>query len=66
MLSNEPKGVKNLMEKSLTQSITLANGVKIPQLGLGVFLVKEENELIQAVMTAVLDGYRNVVTAMIY
>ncbi|KRN56426.1 hypothetical protein IV74_GL001540 [Carnobacterium divergens DSM 20623] len=66
MLSNEPKGVKNLMEKALTQSITLANGVKIPQLGLGVFLVKEENELIQAVMTAVLDGYRHVDTAMIY
>lgn len=42
------------------------NGVEIPQLGLGVFLVKEENELKNAVKAALETGYRHIDTAMIY
>ncbi|MGX7419161.1 aldo/keto reductase [Carnobacterium gallinarum] len=54
------------MEQAITKSLTMANGVKIPQLGLGVFLVKEEEELKTAVKTAIYDGYRHLDTAMIY
>lgn len=54
------------MEQAITTSLTMANGVKIPQLGLGVFLVKEEEELKTAVKAAIYDGYRHLDTAMIY
>ncbi|MCI1575035.1 MAG: aldo/keto reductase [Weizmannia coagulans] len=46
--------------------LTFNNGVEIPQLGLGVFLVKEENELKNAVKAALETGYRHIDTAMIY
>ncbi|WP_413497034.1 aldo/keto reductase [Carnobacterium maltaromaticum] len=54
------------MELAITNSLKMANGVEIPQLGLGVFLVKEEDELNMAVKSAIYDGYRHIDTAMIY
>ena len=54
------------MVKPLTESITLYNGVEIPKLGLGVFLMKDEEELVEAVKAAVEAGYRHFDTAKIY
>lgn len=54
------------MVKPLTESITLYNGVEIPKLGLGVFLMKDEEELVEAVKSAVEVGYRHFDTAKIY
>ncbi|WP_018661879.1 aldo/keto reductase [Heyndrickxia acidiproducens] len=42
------------------------NGAEIPQLGLGVYLVKDKEELKTSVKTALEVGYRHVDTAMIY
>ena len=46
-------------------TITLNNGVEIPQLGFGVFQVKPE-ETAQAVQTALEVGYRHIDTAEMY
>lgn len=54
------------MEKPLLKSIEMYNGVKIPQIGLGVFLMKDEEELVSAVKAAVESGYRHFDTAKIY
>ena len=45
--------------------VTLNNGVEIPQIGLGVFLVPDA-ETKQAVSSALDVGYRHIDTAMIY
>jgi len=49
-----------------TQSISLTNGVKIPQMGLGVFQSKEGSEVEAAVLWALEAGYRHIDTASIY
>ncbi|MGB7459776.1 MAG: aldo/keto reductase, partial [Carnobacterium jeotgali] len=54
------------MGEPLVESIELYNGVKIPKLGLGVFLMKDEAELVNAVKYAVEVGYRHFDTAKIY
>ncbi len=54
------------MEKPLLKSIEMYNGVKIPQIGLGVFLMKDEEELVSAVKAAVESGYHHFDTAKIY
>ncbi|MFL2100704.1 aldo/keto reductase [Desemzia sp. FAM 23991] len=54
------------MVQPLAESITLYNGVEIPKLGLGVFLMKDEEELVEAVKAAVEVGYRHFDTAKIY
>lgn len=46
--------------------ITLSNGVKIPQVGLGIFLMKEEEEATWAIKNAVSSGYRHFDTAAAY
>ena len=46
--------------------IKLANGVKMPQLGLGVYQVKEGAEVEQAVTAAIDAGYRLIDTAALY
>src|SRR3954452_21900318 len=46
-------------------TIRLNNGVEIPQLGFGVFLVKPE-ETVEAVTTALDVGYRHIDTAQMY
>ncbi|MGV0168502.1 aldo/keto reductase [Furfurilactobacillus sp. WILCCON 0119] len=48
------------------ENVTLNNGVQIPQLGLGVFLVENEDDLKTSVTTALADGYRHFDTAAIY
>lgn len=47
-------------------NITLYNGVKIPQVGLGVFLMEEEEEAKWAIQRAIKTGYRHFDTASIY
>ncbi|MCI1219361.1 MAG: aldo/keto reductase [Bifidobacterium sp.] len=47
-------------------SVTLNNGVTIPQLGLGVFQTKSGKETSDAVREALLAGYRHIDTARIY
>lgn len=54
------------MGEPLVESIELYNGVKIPKLGLGLFLMKDEDELVNAVKYAVEVGYRHFDTAKIY
>jgi methylglyoxal/glyoxal reductase len=47
-------------------SLTLNNGIEMPQLGYGVFRVEEGTELEKAVETAIRLGYRSIDTAAIY
>lgn len=54
------------MIKNLQSTTTLHNGVKMPWLGLGVFKVEEGPELVDAVKTAIKEGYRSIDTAAIY
>lgn len=54
------------MKNGLLDSYEFYNGVSIPKLGLGVFLMKDENELIEAIKSAVEFGYRHFDTAKIY
>lgn len=51
---------------NLTSTTTLHNGVKMPWLGLGVFKVKEGEETVSSVKTAIELGYRSIDTAAIY
>ncbi len=46
--------------------ITLANGVKMPQLGLGTFLVPDGNVAYETVYHALKVGYRHIDTAQMY
>lgn len=52
--------------KSLQDTTTLHNGVKMPWFGLGVFKVEEGPEVVNAVKAALKHGYRSVDTAAIY
>ncbi|WP_018884570.1 aldo/keto reductase [Paenibacillus massiliensis] len=54
------------MATHLQDTTVLANGVKMPWLGLGVFKVEEGPELVSAVREAITQGYRSVDTAAIY
>ncbi len=45
--------------------VTLNNGLKMPQLGFGVWQVADD-QAAQAVATAIKVGYRSIDTAMIY
>lgn len=51
---------------NLQSTTTLANGVKMPWFGLGVFKVAEGAELVIAVKAAIKNGYRSIDTAAIY
>lgn len=51
---------------SLSSTAALANGVKMPRIGLGVFKVEKEEELLTAVKAAIEIGYRSIDTASIY
>ncbi|MGD7006797.1 aldo/keto reductase [Metabacillus sp. 84] len=48
------------------QSLTLNNGIQMPELGYGVFRVEEGPELAKAVKAAIQIGYRSIDTASIY
>ncbi|QGQ97255.1 aldo/keto reductase [Paenibacillus psychroresistens] len=52
--------------ESIKDTAILANGVKMPWLGLGVFKVEEGPELVNAVRLAIINGYRSIDTAAIY
>ncbi|MGE7638419.1 aldo/keto reductase [Peribacillus frigoritolerans] len=54
------------MISNIGETITLHNGVKMPQLGFGVFKVKNGNETVESVKNAVEVGYRAIDTAAIY
>ncbi|MBY8913193.1 aldo/keto reductase [Bacillus sp. YC2] len=54
------------MTTHLQAAATLHNGTKMPWFGLGVFQVEEGAELVNAVKTALVHGYRSVDTAAIY
>ncbi|WP_025680982.1 aldo/keto reductase [Paenibacillus massiliensis] len=54
------------MATHLQDTTILANGVKMPWLGLGVFKLEEGPELVSAVREAITQGYRSVDTAAIY
>ncbi|WP_088034294.1 aldo/keto reductase [Evansella clarkii] len=52
--------------KNLADTVKLHNGVNIPWFGLGVFKVKDGNEAVSSVRTAIKHGYRSIDTAAIY
>ncbi|WJH33620.1 aldo/keto reductase [Paenibacillus sp. CC-CFT747] len=52
--------------QQITETTTLNNGVAMPRLGLGVWQVKDGDEVIQAVRHAIEAGYRAVDTAAGY
>lgn len=54
------------MAKHLQDTTALHNGVNMPWFGLGVFKVEEGEELVDAVATAIKQGYRSIDTAAIY
>ncbi|WP_332697460.1 aldo/keto reductase [Halalkalibacter lacteus] len=54
------------MVKSLQSTTTLHNGVKMPWLGLGVFQVKDGDEVVNSINVALELGYRSIDTAAIY
>ncbi len=47
-------------------TISLNNGTRIPQVGLGTWQVRDQNECEQAVLAALEVGYRHIDTAQIY
>ena len=51
--------------KSKQPYITLLNGTKIPQIGLGTFL-SSEGEVEEVAKAAILEGYRHIDTASFY
>ncbi|MFE4240913.1 aldo/keto reductase [Peribacillus butanolivorans] len=54
------------MISSIEETITLHNGVKMPQLGFGVFKVKNGTETVESVKKAIEVGYRSIDTAAVY
>ena len=52
--------------KHMADGVTLANGVTMPWIGLGVFKTKEGDEVIGAVESALQTGYRHIDTAAAY
>ncbi|WP_151734023.1 aldo/keto reductase ['Paenibacillus yunnanensis' Narsing Rao et al. 2020] len=51
---------------NLQSTVKLANGVDMPWLGLGVYKVKEGQEVIESVQAAIRTGYRSIDTAALY
>ena len=64
-LQNERKDVQGMLN-SLTSTVTLQNGVKMPVMGLGVWQAKDGQEVENAVKYAVEAGYRSIDTAAVY
>ncbi|MEH7011856.1 aldo/keto reductase [Neobacillus niacini] len=55
-----------MMPSSLRDTTTLHNGVKMPWFGLGVFKVKEGEEVVRSVKAAIKNGYISIDTAAVY
>ena len=47
-------------------TVSLHNGLSVPQVGLGVFLITDEQDLSKTVMSAIESGYRHFDTATAY
>lgn len=54
------------MISNFKNTVTLNNGVKMPWLGLGVFRAEDSPKLVDAVKTAIKNGYRSIDGAAIY
>lgn len=54
------------MAKHLADTTVLHNGVKMPWLGLGVWQVKDGQEVVDSVKKAIQTGYRSIDTAAVY
>ncbi|MFK2825898.1 aldo/keto reductase [Bacillus sp. B190/17] len=54
------------MAQDLQDTITLNNGLAMPQVGLGVFKMTDEAEAVSAIQFALRTGYRLIDTAAIY
>jgi len=54
------------MSETMIPQVTLQNGVRMPQFGLGVWQAKNGTEVEQAIATAFKAGYRMIDTAAIY
>ncbi|WP_240419280.1 aldo/keto reductase [Paenibacillus periandrae] len=54
------------MTVSITESVELHNGIKMPLLGLGVWKTKDGDEVINAVKSSIQAGYRSIDTAAAY
>ncbi|WP_436376587.1 aldo/keto reductase [Cytobacillus sp. BC1816] len=52
--------------ENLQSAAPLHNGVKMPWLGLGVFKVKDGDEVVQSVKSAIKAGYKSIDTAAVY
>lgn len=53
-------------EQILQKTITLNNGVKIPQFGLGTYLMNDNQAIYNSVIWALQNGYRHIDTAEYY
>lgn len=54
------------MTNTLQATVTLNNGIQMPWFGLGVYLAKEGQEVVDAVKSAIRTGYRSIDTAAAY
>ena len=54
------------MTKLFTGTVELANGVKMPQFGLGVYKMMDPGQTVEAITYAIETGYRAIDTAAIY
>lgn len=54
------------MLKGLESTVTLHNGVEMPRLGLGVYKMEDGDEVKEAVLYALKNGYRSIDTASLY
>lgn len=52
--------------ENLQSAVSLHNGVKMPWLGLGVFKVKDGDEVVHSVKSALKAGYKSIDTAAVY
>lgn len=50
----------------LNETFTLANGVKIPKIGLGTWQIPDGDDTYNSVMFALKNGYRHIDTAKAY
>lgn len=48
------------------RNLKLSNGYEIPQMGIGVFMIKDHEECKQSVLNALKIGYRHIDTAQVY
>ncbi|MBP1528003.1 MAG: aldo/keto reductase [Spiroplasma ixodetis] len=58
--------VKLTKEQILQKTITLNNGVKIPQFGLGTYLMVDSKSIYNSVICALQNGYRHIDSAEYY